>query len=135
MGDVSLDMISVALRLCGWVIAIQCAVIALGCLSLGIGTRHLSNLKWALIGAFLIGCATLVGVLTGYFWFQFRRELFISLPRQNTSADPVASALALLAIQTGIVGYFGIQSPWRYAALVITSVGVVFLLRPLFSFH
>jgi hypothetical protein len=130
-----LNLISLALRVSSCVIAIQCAVLIAGTLRLGGLTQRLNTHRWMPLTAFILGCTTLVTIFVGAMWLLNRGDVAIAVPGGHVGADPITAVFALLAIQTGVVGYFALQSQWRYIPLIVAVAGILLLLRPVLNLH
>lgn len=58
-------------------------------------------------------------------------ELTASVSRNRyQELVPITLAFALLAIETGTLGYFTIETGWRIPPLVLAGGGILLLLQP-----
>lgn len=74
--------------------------------------------QWVWRGAFLLGLLTLAAYTTGAL-FVLTRGLMLGISFSGLVV------FGIVAIETGIAGYFAFSSQWRYAPLFLTLLGVI----------
>jgi hypothetical protein len=123
-----LVLVNAGLRIMAAVVVVECLIFIMMVL------RAMPSVSGPVIRVvFILGTVALGTCAIGAIYLRYGVDGFgFSLPSVATGADPITQLFSLLAIETGALGYFGLQSAWRYVPLTFVLLGVFFLFRPIF---
>ncbi len=119
-----LVLVSIGLKLIRGTLIMECLILIFMAVKL-LGTHQRLLVK----GVFVLGLFTFVACGIGFAYLR-TEGLSASWPVESFGPDPITQTLCLLAIETGVLGYFSFDSVWRISPLALVLAGTLVLVQP-----